>query len=83
MTFDAELERCPCAPKCPCKSTEFFNNKFIVNVLNILSADCPCESYNCENIENSETSVLILYSDTNFAKDQYVLNRDGSKFNIS
>ena len=22
-TFDAELERCPCAPKCPCKLKAF------------------------------------------------------------
>ena len=49
---------------------------------NMFSADCPCESYNCENIENSETSVLILYSSTNFAYDQYVLNSDGSKLKI-
>lgn len=47
---------------------------------NFFSADCPCESYNCDAIENSETSVLILYSSTNFAYDQHVLDRDGSKY---
>ena len=45
------------------------------------SADCPCESYNCDAIENSETSVLILYS-RDFSFDQHVLDRDGSKFDI-
>ena len=45
----------------------------------LFSADCPCESYNCDAIENSETSVLILYSCEDFSKDQFVLDRDGSK----
>ena len=49
---------------------------------NLFSADCPCESYDCGAIENSETSVLILYSNTNFAFDQHVLDRDGSKYEI-
>jgi len=40
-------------------------------------SDCPCESYDCDAIENSETSVLILYS-YDFASDQHVLDRDGS-----
>ena len=48
----------------------------------MFSADCPCESYDCGTIENSETSVLILYSYSDFSKYQYVLNRDGSKYKI-
>jgi len=45
-------------------------------------SDCPCESYNCDAIENSETSVLILFSNTNFAYDQHVLDREGGKYKI-
>jgi len=57
-TFGSELEKCPCAPKCP--------------------SDCPCESYNCNAIEGTNTSILILYSYTNYAYDQHVLSPDGS-----
>ena len=43
-------------------------------------ADCPCESYNCDRIQGSNTSILILYSNTGYTKDQHILNPDGSKF---
>ena len=51
-------------------------------VFNVFSADCPCPSYDCDAIGNSETSVLILYSNRDFSEDQYVLNHDGSKLKI-
>ena len=48
----------------------------------IFSADCPCENFDCDSIEASNTTVLILYSSSDFSKDQFLLNPDGGKLSF-
>ena len=56
-------------------------NEFVWNVIFFI-ADCPCDSYNCDQIRGSNTSFLILYSFDDYAYDQHVLHPDGSKYLI-
>ena len=65
------------------KEITIFLNLFLKLLMKVklffVLADCPCESYNCDRIQGSNTSVLILYSNTGYTKDQHILNPDGSK----
>ena len=51
--------------------------------LNLTSADCPCEHYNCDAIQGSNTSILVLYSYDNYAFHQHVLSPDGSNLSTN
>ena len=87
-SFNADLQKCPCAQECPCEW--LFMHQFIfllafywkLKSLTFFQDDCPCENYDCDSIKRTNTSILILYSEFNYYKDQYILNNDGSKLLI-